>query len=396
MPHLKISRPPKHADKNRGSTKDLAMYLEKENEGKDIKDHELFFDHTQDNVFVQEVIQTLDSNKKGLKNDETKFYEMSISFSQRELSHIKANNPTKADQREAIQLYIRKAMDDYARHFERGLDGKDLVYFAKIEYNRRYHPEDKSLKDVYKQNYQINEQLKSARSEGNIRAAKDLESKYVRDKEGTIILPGNQKAGDNTHVHIIVSRRDRAQKISLSPLANSKGSKNKLNGKEVKIGFDRDKYVSTIEQSFDKTFGYDRQFHERYKELKFAKSVNYNIHSMKQAVQEPEKFAEKYAEKLVKDTIKKGISTYLKQHGYSHLAQPVMQMLASNKSALVNLASKQLSKDVLTNMAASKGIQSVVSMIPIPALQIVKAITVAQSLLSAQREMSKSSNSIER
>ncbi len=82
-------------------------------------------------------------------------------------------------------------MDIYAQNFNKkdgtskNLTGKDLVYFAKIEENRYYKGTDEEVKQGVA-------------------------------KQGDV-LPG-----DNTHVHIIVSRTDRSKKIKLSPLANSK------------------------------------------------------------------------------------------------------------------------------------------------------------------------------
>jgi DNA-binding XRE family transcriptional regulator len=50
---------------------------------------------------------------------------------------------------------------------------------------------------------------------------------------------GDRKPGLQLHVHIIVSRNDVTQTVTLCPLANSRGSVNILNGKKGMIGFDR-------------------------------------------------------------------------------------------------------------------------------------------------------------
>lgn len=379
MPYFKISRPPEHAQKNTGSVKDLAEYLEKENMGKDMMDKEYFFDHLDNNVLLEEVIAGIDNNKKGLKKSETKFYEMSLSFSQKELAHISATHPGHAKDA-AIKNYIRSAMDEYAKQFGRGLEGKDIVYFAKIERNRRYHPKDAANRDAYKVNYAITAKLDKL-PEDALRERKELESKFIRDSKGTVIYPGNEKAGDNTHVHIVVSRRDKSQSISLSPLANSKGGLNKLNGKEVKIGFDRDAFVQKIESSFDKIFSYERNRVEKYKELRVAKSLYYKVNDIVHSFDDPERFAEKLATKLVKKTINKHLSTYLREHGYSHLVLPIQQMVSSNRANLVNLAAKKLGNDLLTKGA----IQGIASTIPTPIAAVIKAVTIAYSLLSNPR-----------
>lgn len=389
MPYLKISSPSNQASKNKGSVKDLANYLEKENVDKDIDSKELFFNHSDSDVFIEEVINKIDNNKKGLKNSETKFYEMSISFSQRELQHIKELFPTEAGQRQAIQDYVRVSMDEYAKHFERGLGGNDLVYFGKIEHNRRYHPHtlDENLRRTYEINYSLKKEISDLKLKGaDFNLITKFETQYIRDKQGTIILPGNHRPGDNRHVHIIISRRDRAQKISLSPMANSKGSQNKLNGREVKIGFDRDQYVQKIENAFDKQFLYTRNLGERYKDLHQAKVLKTKVNSLVQAIDDPERFAEKMAHKVVKDAIKKGISNYLQSNNMAHLVKPIQQMVASNRSSLVNLAASHLSKDLVTTST----IQTLATAIPVPAAMVIKAITVAYSLLSSDKSKSKS------
>jgi hypothetical protein len=173
-------------------------------------------------------------------------------------------------------------MEEYAKTFDRNLDGRkitgsDLVYFAKIEENRSYKPEDFLFKETFTHNQIIRSkiaQLKGSVSEdidkrltAKIEA---LEANYKRDSNGTIILPGNIKDGLNTHVHIIVSRKDQSQRLSLSPLANSKGSENILNGKKVKIGFERTSFVENAEKLFDRQFGYDRTVEDSY-EFKHAR-----------------------------------------------------------------------------------------------------------------------------
>jgi hypothetical protein len=380
MPYFKISRPPDHAQKNTGSVKDLAEYLEKENLGKDMMEKEYFFDHNNDNVLLEEVIHGIDNNKKGLKKTETKFYEMSMSFSQRELNHISTLHPKQGAKDGAIKEYIRSTMDEYAKQFDRGLEGKDIVYYAKIERNRRYHPKDAANKDTYKVNYAITAEI-NALPESDHAKRRQLESKFIRDSNGTVIYPGNIKAGDNTHVHIIVSRRDKGQSISLSPLANSRGGLNKLNGKEVKIGFDRDNFVQKIETKFDKQFAYERNRVERYRELRMAKSIHGKVNEIVHAFDDPERFAQKFATKLVKKTINKEISKYLREHGYGNIVLPLQQMISSNRANLVNLAAKHLGNDLLT-----KGmVQGLASNIPTPVGVIIKSITIAYSLLSNPR-----------
>jgi len=76
------------------------------------------------------------------------------------------------------------------------------------------------------------------------------------------------KEGNQSHVHIIVSRKDASNRFSLSPGSKYKDSQVELNGKTVKRGFDRDKFFGKAEKTFDKNFGYQRNFVETYKARK--------------------------------------------------------------------------------------------------------------------------------
>lgn len=57
------------------------------------------------------------------------------------------------------------------------------------------------------------------------------------------------------HCHLIVSRKDQANKKKLSPLTNHKNTKNEI----IKGGFDHVILFQQVEQGFDKLFGYQRQ-----------------------------------------------------------------------------------------------------------------------------------------
>lgn len=79
-----------------------------------------------------------------------------------------------------------------------------------------------------------------------------------------MIVAGTQKEGFQTHVHIIVSRKDVTNTYTLSPLAKHKASEVLLNGKPTKRGFDRDIFYEDSEKTFDRVMGYDRNFVETY------------------------------------------------------------------------------------------------------------------------------------
>ena len=82
--------------------------------------------------------------------------------------------------------------------------------------------------------------------------------------DGKIITEGMKKEGFQTHVHIIVSRKDANNNYKLSPESQNKKATTILNGKEVKQGFDRNKFRDAAEKRFDTVFGYDRKFVEKF------------------------------------------------------------------------------------------------------------------------------------
>jgi len=83
-----------------------------------------------------------------------------------------------------------------------------------------------------------------------------------------MIKEGMKKQGVQTHVHIIVSRKDMNNHHKLSPMESHKKSKTQLNKKEIKKGFNRDGFFKAAEKRFDKVFAYDRNFVEKYKNKK--------------------------------------------------------------------------------------------------------------------------------
>jgi hypothetical protein len=227
-------------DNNRGSCNSLINYLEKENLEKDLLNQEKFFDKNINDVSFYSAQAIIDNNKGKLGKGETKFYMISVNPSKDELRHI-SKSVSGRDVKdiskftaielkcyeEALKDYTRKVMDEYAKNFNRGLSGENLVYFGKVEHSR-YHGRDS-----------------------------------VEVKEG-LHKAGEKKEGLQTHVHVVVSRMDESKKIRLSPMANAKNSKNIINGKEVQIGFDRMKFVQSCEKGFDTNFDYKRSQQHKF------------------------------------------------------------------------------------------------------------------------------------
>ena len=245
---------------NKSSCTDLALYLEKENKDLDIlskktnnlkKQREIesrklfFFSHSKSNISTNEVITIIDKNKRKLGKKDAKFYSPTISFSPQELNQIlkfvtnkkDVNSVWELNQKEynnlnlIIQQYIRLVMTNYAKNFNReskGLkSGNDLVYFAKIEHFRKFKGTDKEVQIGIKKT-------------------------------------GDLKPGINTHAHIIVSRKDKTQKMKLDPTVKERSTTRKIGGNTYHIGFDRMKWTNMNEKSFDSFFKYQRPELEKF------------------------------------------------------------------------------------------------------------------------------------
>lgn len=251
------------------SSADFVAYLEKENEGKQAELQKHFFDQNNDRVSPEQVVRDIDGNTAKLKKVEPKFYSLTINPSQRELKAIN-NDPEK------LRTYVREVMKDYAASFYRDpkVSVDAIKYYAKIEHDRTYKGFDKEVKENQPYRAQIvkleNDLRKMERAElgGNIKSVqKELErikSQVPHHLEGKMIEQGMKKAGYQTHVHVIVSRKDVTNQYSLSPGSKYMESASKLNGREVKRGFNRNEFYDKAEKTFDTLFKYDRNFVETY------------------------------------------------------------------------------------------------------------------------------------
>ena len=207
-----------------GSSGGLVDYLEKEVQGQ-------WFSLDRVDVPAAEVTQTLDRNKRNLNRDADKYYQVILAPSQAELRHI-GSDPEK------LREYTRAAMEQYAANFGKGIEGKDLVYFAKVEHERTTNHKDRAV--------QLEE-----------------------------VKKGQAKEGEQTHIHVIVSRTenlaryterkksgelDRKNPYHLSPLTNHKDTQRGV----VKGGFERRQYSERTEQAFDRAFAYERPLTETF------------------------------------------------------------------------------------------------------------------------------------
>ncbi|MDC2008959.1 DUF5712 family protein [Bacteroides thetaiotaomicron] len=205
--HIDFAPPSGGTYNNAGSSRQLASYMEHE----DLERMEKgiytdgFFNLSDDNIYKSKVIKDIDSNIGQLLKTDAKFYAIHVSPSEKELQ---AMGNTEQEQAESMKRYIREMfIPEYAKNFNKGLSEADIKFYGKIHFDR-------------------------SRSDNEL----------------------------NMHCHLIVSRKDQANKKKLSPLTNHKNTKNGV----IKGGFDRVNLFQQAEQDFDKLFGYARQQSESF------------------------------------------------------------------------------------------------------------------------------------
>ncbi len=182
--HSKIIDPRRHGRfvfANRGSCNKTVRYLG--HEAREQGEETIFFNQDRDDVTADEVRNSVDSNAKGLRKHQEKFYSLVLSPSEAELRHI-GNDPVK------LQAYVRQAMDNYARNAAlrdgSKLAPSELVWFATIHQQRT-------------------------------------------EKEGE--QKGTAKSGLHQHVHVLISAQDRSQEHRINP----KGRKGRFTFKDWQV-----------------------------------------------------------------------------------------------------------------------------------------------------------------
>ena len=200
--HIDFAPPSNGTYNNAGSSRQLANYLEHEDLERMEKGiyTEGFFNLTDDNIYKSKVIKDIDSNIGQLLKTDAKFYAIHVSPLEKELQ---AMGNTERDQVDAMKRYIREVfIPEYAKNFNKELSALDIKFYGKIHFNR-------------------------SRSNNEL----------------------------NMHCHLIVSRKDQANKKKLSPLTNHKNTKNGV----IKGGFNRVNLFQQVEQGFDRLFSYNRK-----------------------------------------------------------------------------------------------------------------------------------------
>ena len=205
--HIDFAPPSNGTYNNTGSSRQLANYMEHEDLERMEKGiyTEGFFNLTDDNIYKSKVIKDIDGNIGQLLKTDAKFYAIHISPSE---SELRAMGNTEQEKAEAMKRYIREVfIPEYANNFNKGLSEADIKFYGKIHFDR-------------------------SRSDNKL----------------------------NIHCHLIVSRKDQANKKKLSPLTNHKNTKKGT----VTGGFDRVNLFQQAEQGFDKLFDYKRQLVESF------------------------------------------------------------------------------------------------------------------------------------
>ncbi len=258
------------------SSADFVGYLEKENQGLEQQDTEHFFNQYGDEISAEEVVNEIDGNTAKLKKKEPKFYSITVSPSKYELTKLQNNS-------QDLKTYTRELMKDYVASFNREINGRpitidDIKYYAKIEHQRTFKGTDIQIRENQPYATKILQlktdirNIEDGRAQGNIRKIQKeiskLEQQAPHQQNGKRIVQGMPKDGNQSHIHIIVSRKNASNSISLSPGSKHKSSEVEMHGRNVKRGFDRDNFFEKAEKTFDNTFGYKRNFAETYKARK--------------------------------------------------------------------------------------------------------------------------------
>ena len=253
---------------NAGSSRQLVNYMEHEDMERMQKGiyTEGFFNLKDDNLFKSQVIKDIDGNIGQLLKTDAKFYAIHVSPSEKELQKM---GNTEEEQAEAMKRYIREIfIPEYAKNFNKGLSAKDIKFYGKIHFNRD-------------------------RSENKL----------------------------NMHCHLIVSRKDKSNKVKLSPLTNHRNTKKGA----IKGGFDRVALFENVENGFDKLFDYNRQLSETFEYCNIMKNGSMTD---KLKIQEKE---------IANTTVQQQISTSAQQQ----INQSASQLISESVSRLTNKSASQ-------------------------------------------------------
>jgi len=209
--YVKLINPKTHgkaAYTNTGSSAQTLQYLQHEavGEGREAT----FFSADADQLSAAQVQHHIDTNVKGLRAGEAKFYSLVLSPSEQELAHI-GSDPDK------LRAYTRQVMQQYAQNFHlpggRQLGSQDIIWGAVLHQDRTHRGTDPEV----------------------VAGAAKV---------------GEKRQGLQAHVHVIVSARDAEQKLTLNP-----------GGRRQR--FDLMSWQAAAGRQFEQQFGYVAREHEK-------------------------------------------------------------------------------------------------------------------------------------
>lgn len=205
---------------NAGSSHFLVNYLEHEAREEKQSEKAIFFDQKREGIKAEEVQERIDGNVQGVQKGKPLFHSLVISPSQDELRHLN-NNPDK------LRMYTRQVMENYAANFTHKRQGPltshDIVWYATIHRSRQYSGLDDAVQTGLVQSRQ-------------------------------------PKEGEQTHIHVIVSARDRTMSRSLHPDAGSSR-------------FNYKAWLQKNHQDFERAFNYKTVITEKQHQERLEKQI---------------------------------------------------------------------------------------------------------------------------
>ncbi|MFD2788025.1 DUF5712 family protein [Hymenobacter rubripertinctus] len=178
MLYAKVINPAIHGRKvyaNTGSARRTTNYLEQEAKQAGREGAEFFGTEKAGVLSADQVVEMLDNNHKGLRQGAAKFYSLVLSPEPSQTAYL-------GNDARHLAAFTRAAMELYAKNFSlegnRKLGESELVWAATIHRERTYRGTDDGPQ-------------------------------------------GQEKGPLQTHIHVLVSARDRAQKITLNPLGTA-------------------------------------------------------------------------------------------------------------------------------------------------------------------------------
>lgn len=112
---------------------------------------------------------------------------------------------------------------------EKKIPPPELVWFGTIHHNREFSANDaknsKLVNDLKEQGYTMKEIIDNKQKDAFLKTSNLSITEIENYYQSGVIKPGDPKPGDQRHIHIIVSRRDRDMKTTLNPNTFSRFNK---------------------------------------------------------------------------------------------------------------------------------------------------------------------------